>query len=145
MICFLSYARKDRESDKGTRDAYFTSFVEDLRDNLVKLSGDENPLFVDEVGIGPGADWPETLANALRDCRVFAYLHSPIYFQRSSCGKEWRVFRTRMEEVGAVAENPNALSPMIPIHWLPITYAVTKIPTEIAKVQFSFAGMDERY
>jgi FxsC-like protein len=145
MICFLSYARKDREREEGKRDPHFQTFVTQLHETVMKRGGVDDPIFIDEDAIEPGAEWPKALVNALRDCRVFAYLHSPNYFQRPYCGKEWRVFRQRMEAVNAVAVNASQLSPMIPIHWIPTDLAVKKIPDELTTVQFSMGGMDPRY
>jgi FxsC-like protein len=145
MICFLSYARMDREKGQRTPDPYFERFVTDLKDSLNKFGGADDLLFIDEEGIEPGAEWPDTLVNAVRDCSVFAYMHSPNYFRRPYCGKEWRVFRQRMEAVNAVAVNASQLSPMIPIHWIPMDVALEKIPDELATLQFTLAGMDLRY
>lgn len=144
MICFLSYAGKNKQRDNAD-DPYFDVFLKDLRQNLADRSGDQDPVFVDSEGIEPGAVWPAVLTDALRTCRVFAYCHSPQYFQRPDCGKEWTVFWQRMVAAGKVAVKANEPSPMIPIHWIPTTHVASIVPPQLSDLQFTLPGMDLAY
>jgi hypothetical protein len=119
--------------------------MEDLRQVLNDLSAYDDTIFFDERSTELGGEWPFAIAEALRNCRVFAYLHSPLYFRRPQCGKEWYAFRRRMETAGVGPVHANPLSPMIPIHWISTAYAIATVPEEITKIEFTSPSMDGRY
>ena len=109
---FLSYARLDR-------DPYLKRFYEDLREAVRRLAGleGEDIGFFDAEGIEPGAQWPETLVEALQASRVFVSVYSPTYFLKEYCGKEWQVFHSRVDAYRnaspAGAEPPHSILPVL--------------------------------
>ena len=109
---FLSYAREDntdkRKDQEGKLKLFVQLFYEDLCREIRSKAGllnDEEVGFFDDAEIEPGEKWPEKLASALQQSRVFIGLYSPTYFKKEYCGKEWAVFSSR---VGAYAKNPAA-------------------------------------
>jgi hypothetical protein len=99
MLFFFSYARADFSP-------FLKRFYEDLREAVRSKSGEPNGdrvAFRDSISIEPGRPWPEAITNALRECKVFVYLHSPTYFTRDGCGREFQVIKSRLAAAGGLA------------------------------------------
>ena len=86
---FLSYAR-------GDKDPYLERFIDDLNAELCgaskELLDSKTICFRDCADIQVGELWHGALTEVLRTARIFLYLHSPAYFTRSWCGREWSAF-----------------------------------------------------
>ena len=129
---FISYARLDR-------DEYLKRFYNDLCRTVRQLAGlseEEHIGFFDAEDIEPGEVWPERLAEGLRTSRLFVPLYSPTYFNREYCGKEWQVFRSRLD---ACAEASDGQRPplILPVLWLPLDYLPKALPDAISEVQYT--------
>jgi FxsC-like protein len=73
------------------------------------------PGFYDQQ-IPAGADWKESISEALRAAQVFVPLYSPGYVGRSWPGTEWVRFRGRMERVGLADPEQR----FVPVLWTPL-------------------------
>lgn len=73
------------------------------------------PGFMDRQ-IPVGTSWPDHLADALSNCRVFVALFSPAYFTSEYCGKEWAAFRERAKQHLAGTDK----YAIIPAMWVPM-------------------------
>jgi TIR domain len=92
MLYFFSYARAD-----GGR--FLNRFYADLREEVRNIAGvadAESIAFRDVRTIEPGKPWPEQIEGALRSCKVFVYLHTPTFFGRDGCGKEFQAIKDRL-------------------------------------------------
>jgi hypothetical protein len=128
---FFSYAHENFDAD-------LERFSNDLRSRLAALRGRQaqEVAFTDGGSLLPGVRWKPELATALGNARVFVYVRSPQYFQRPFCGKEWSVFESRL----AGAADPNAARRlMVPLHWIPTTYASVRLPASLVEeTQYTF-------
>jgi len=99
--------------------------------------------FTDGGSLLPGVRWKPELAAALGNARVFIYVRSPQYFQRAFCGREWSVFESRL----AAASDPQACRRlMVPLHWIPTTYAGVRLPTSLVEeTQYTFDKFGAAY
>lgn len=135
---FLSYARVDRDN-------YLKRFVKLLRETIprrtkVKLA---NIGFFDGDDIEPGDQWTTALETGLQGSQVFVALYSPNYFIRDYCGKEWTIFRSRLQ---AISPAPNALPPLIiPVLWQPEKLLPDPLPDAVADVQYKHDDFGDVY
>lgn len=99
--------------------------------------------FTDGGSLLPGVRWKPELSTALGCARLFIYVRSPQYFQRSFCGKEWSVFESRL----AATKDPVAARRlMVPLHWIPTTYASVRLPTSLVEdTQYTFENFGAAY
>ena len=143
MTCtfFFSYAR----SDGG---AYLNRFFRDLVGELNRLTGrheETDLVFRDTTGIQIGERWPVKISDALMSCRIFLSLQSPTYFNREFCGKEWKIFQSRLE---AYANEISLLIPpplIIPIYWIPLPPGYRRLPQAVTTIQWSHSELGELY
>lgn len=143
---FFSYARKDDRGGKDGGLGHLGKFYEDLEYEIGSLSklSEEKIGFRDTSSIEPGEQWPEQLAEALNVSRVFIYMHSPTYFARPMCGKEWQVFRTRIDEY--VEENQDCQARpclMVPVLWIPTVQV--PVPDCVSNIQYSHEDFGDIY
>jgi hypothetical protein len=112
MLFFFSYARADLTD-------YLRAFYLDLKDEVRHQSGlsEEEVGFRDADSIEPGKPWPDKIVQELRSCKVFVYLHSPTYFTREGCGREFRVIRDRLVAAGGLGADLSEVSCVQPIYW----------------------------
>jgi FxsC-like protein len=140
MLFFFSYARADLSP-------FLKKFYEDLREAVRSKAGEPNPdtiAFRDATSIEPGRPWPDAIAEALRVCRVFVYLHTPTYFARDGCGKEFRVIKNRVTaSSGAVTDLAQA-SCIQPVYW-DGEKQLMNVPPEVARIQLSHEDYGEDY
>lgn len=135
LYFFLSYAR-------GDDDAFVRKFFDELSKEVRNLTGDPHnyPVgFLDVRGIALGASWSPELINALSTCRVFISLCSPGYFKRPACGREWYVFRSRLQaHEEQTGEQVPALLPLI---WTP----TEQLPKIVSDLQYHTDWLGEAY
>jgi FxsC-like protein len=137
MLFFFSYARADFTP-------FLKGFYEDLREAVrSKVGGqdDDTIAFRDAASIEPGRAWSDTITEALRVCKVFVYLHTPTYFSRDGCGREFRVIKNRV-----AASNPDLAqaSSIQPIFW-DGEKQLTNVPPEVAAIQLTHEDYGEEY
>jgi hypothetical protein len=112
MLYFFSYARADATP-------FLEKFYLDLREAVRSKSGDQHPDavgFRDAQSIEPGTSWPDAIAEALTSYKVFVYLHSPTYFTRDGCGREFEVIRRRLS-AGNTPTRFGHTSSLQPLYW----------------------------
>jgi FxsC-like protein len=136
---FLSYARLDR-------DEYLKRFYKDLTSQVRSLGGlDEEDIgFFDGEDIEPGEAWPHRLAESLQTSRTFVSVYSPTYFTREYCGKEWQVFRSRLDAYVA-ASGAQLPALIIPVLWVPLDSLPKALPDAISDVQYTHDAFGDVY
>lgn len=142
-LFFLSYAREDNKSD-GLVKKFYEDLCKDIA-GKVAASPDEVGFF-DGAEIEPGALWDQKLASALQQSGVFIAVYSPYYFQKKFCGKEWAVFRSRVEayakSLPQAAEFPGL---MFPVLWQKEDYVLPRIPAALCKIQYKYDAYGKAY
>jgi FxsC-like protein len=142
-LFFLSYAREDNNTDGLVK-----KFYEDLsKDIAEKIAASPNDVgFFDGEEIEPGADWDQKLASALQQSSVFIAAYSPYYFQKKFCGKEWAVFRSRVEAYAkGLPKGSEFPALMFPVLWQKEDYVLPRIPTALGKIQYKFDDYGKAY
>lgn len=124
---FLSYARSRYRPEDSDR--WVAKFFNDLCHDIGQATGTLNPGFMDRQ-IPVGTEWPDQLADALANCRVFVALFSPTYFTSEYCGKEWAAFLKRYHAQTAGLNRPPAI---IPALWTPMD--ISEIPEPLHSMQ----------
>jgi FxsC-like protein len=121
LLFFLSYA--SNSVLKRFHGQFFDDLVEALIAERDTLDAQKARLgFYDRDGIQLGDSWTHELAEALRTCQVFVYIQSEAYFSRPWCGREWTVFRNRINRWMQGPQATGARPPlMLPILWKPPT------------------------
>jgi FxsC-like protein len=140
MLFFFSYARADLSP-------FLKKFYGDLREAVRSKAGEADPdkvSFRDAVSIAPGRPWPEALTAALSTCKVFVYLHTPTFFTRDGCGREFRVIKNRMTPVDGAVPDLARASCIQPIYW-DGEKQITNVPGEIARIQLTHEDDGEDY
>jgi len=142
-LFFLSYAREDNNSEGLVK-----KFYEDLSKDIAgKIAASPNDVgFFDGAEIEHGAIWDQKLASALQQSSVFIAIYSPYYFRKKFCGKEWAVFKSRVDayakNLPQGAEFPGL---MFPVLWQKEDYVRSLIPTVISNIQYKFDGYGKAY
>jgi FxsC-like protein len=115
---FMSYARRDGS------DGYVRKFWDDLSNQIARVEGLPSNLkpkdigFFDRAGIIEGKPWPPTLIEALQKSKVLVCLYSPSYFNSVACGKEFKVFQSRLAAQSSTSFQETDTPPLIiPILW----------------------------
>jgi FxsC-like protein len=132
---FLSYAR-------GDDDSYVERFFEDLSAEVRVLAGlasGHDVGFFDKSSMEIGEEWPARLALELGRCRSFVALYSPRFFLSEACGKEWAIFRERVEAFEQDLNQPT--SALIPLIWAP----VTDLPAAVRDIQYTMNDISAAY
>lgn len=128
---FLSYARSRFRPDDGTDpDRWVTKLYKDLCHDVGIVTGTPTPGFMDRQ-IPAGTQWPDHLAEALANCRVFLALLSPAYFTSEYCGKEWAAFLGRVKSQQAGLDRPLAI---IPALWTRL--GPSELPPDLKHMQY---------
>lgn len=123
---FFSYARLDSQDSSGHVDGSFTEFYDELVHEVARKAATHSGEVIRDVGfreqrdLDLGDNWPDELSYAINTSPVFVYLHSPYFFSRPWCGREWTLFRRRIDQWLA-GRPPGSPAPplMIPILWQP--------------------------
>jgi FxsC-like protein len=142
-LFFLSYAREDNNTDGLVK-----KFYEDLsRDIAGKIAASPNDVgFFDGAEIEPGAVWDQKLALALQQSSVFIAIYSPYYFQKQFCGKEWAVFKSRVEAYAkGLPKGAEFPALMFPVLWQKETYVLERLPAPLSKIQYKFDDYGKAY
>ncbi|MFI0372604.1 TIR-like protein FxsC [Actinomadura sp. 1N219] len=124
---YLSYARSRYRPEDSDR--WVAKFFNDLCHDIGQATGTLNPGFMDRQ-IPVGSEWPDQLADALANCRVFVALFSPSYFTSEYCGKEWAAFLKRYHAHTAGLDRPPAI---IPVWWTKMD--ISEIPEPLHSMQ----------
>ncbi len=130
---FLSYAREDAHNNR-----YFERFYGELERELHLRTGQpfsEPIVFRDTEHIDPGQPWPDRLRDVLCTCKIFLSIHSPLYYQSETCGKEWQFFRNRLEEHARLCGEP-VPHLIIPIHWIPLPPGYEQLPQTVTNIHY---------
>lgn len=110
-LFYLSYAHKDLN-------AYLERFQSDLAQQVGVLNGKDQPVsFFDTDSLTAGADWTQGIAEALATSRALVALLSPNYFASESAGREWEVFRRRLEKSPGKRQGTSLI---FPVRWIPV-------------------------
>ena len=133
---FLSYARAIT-TDRDLLEKFVSDLVDEIRGRLRGVPSDKI-CFRDQRSIGVGEDWPAELDNAVRSCKAFVPLYSGPYFDSEYCGKEWQVFRSRLEAVADGKSNPPLILPII---WQP----ARSLPDVAERLQYSHEDFGDEY
>src|SRR5689334_11053809 len=136
---FLSYARSRYRPEGADPDRWIVKLFNDLCQDVGIATGMQVPGFMDRQ-IPVGTAWPDHLADALANCRVFVPLFSPSYFVSDYCGKEWAAFVKRVERQAAGAERPLAI---IPALWTPMS--LDELPPSLHSMQNIPPGFPPAY
>src|SRR5262245_6440700 len=142
-LFFLSYAREDNKLDGLVR-----KFYEDLcKDISGKIAASPNDVgFFDGAEIEPGALWDQKLASALQQSGVFLAIYSPYYFQKKFCGKEWAIFRSRVEAYAkSLPQGAEFPALMFPVLWQSENYVLPRIPEALSKIQYKYDAYGKAY
>src|SRR5262249_34058685 len=137
MLFFFSYARADKSA---FLERFYTDLLEAVRSKAGSATLDTIG-FKDVNSIEVGKPWPEVIAEALRSCRVFAYLHTPTFFGREGCGREFQVAKDRLPPGEATSPQPSCLQPIL---WEK-TKTLRNVPNEISNIQSTNEACGEAY
>src|SRR5215475_3390485 len=142
-LFFLSYAREDNKSDGLVR-----KFYEDLSKDIAgKIAASPNDVgFFDGAEIEHGAIWDQKLASALQQSSVFIAVYSPYYFQKKFCGKEWAVFKSRVDAYAkGLPQGSEFPALMFPVLWQKESYVLERLPTPLKNIQYKFDDYGNAY
>ena len=126
---FLSYTR-------ANNDAFLKKFFDELSQAIRDIRGypaSEDVGFFDQRAIELGEHWDQAIVDALQASRVFLAVTSPGYFKSDYCGREWALFRRRLEAAQAGATLPPLMKPVV---WIPLTIA--GLPEAVREGQITF-------
>jgi FxsC-like protein len=140
MLFFFSYARADLSP-------FLKRFYEDLREAVRSKAGEpqaDRVAFRDAVSIEPGRPWPEEIVDALHLCKVFVFLHTPTYYSRDGCGKEFRIIKNRFAAFHGNAAALAAASCIQPIYW-DGEKELLNVPPEVAGIQVTHEEYGDDY
>ena len=137
---YFSYAQPDRGR-------YIERFYHDLSELVATrraLPRDEAGFF-DAAEVQVGSDWSKAIAKALGTCQTFVPLLSPSYFKSEHCGKEWAIFRDRIDDLlrSSIGGLDRPLL-MLPVLWKPPSMP-SEIPLAIADIQYASPDFPEVY
>src|SRR5688572_19336018 len=142
-LFFLSYAREDNNTD-GLVKKFYEDLCKDIAGKIATSPKDVG--FFDGAEIEPGLDWDQKLASALQQSSVFIAIYSPYYFQKKFCGKEWTVFRSRVEAYAKSLPNGAEIPGlMFPVLWQKEDYVLPRIPPPLGKIQYKFDDYGKAY
>jgi FxsC-like protein len=133
---FLSYARYDLNPT-------LTQFYDDLAEAVwLRAGGEKKDVGFFDGTLGPGEAWTESLEKGLQTCRAFVALYSATYFDREFCGKEWQVFRSRLDRFAAGGKRPPLIFPVL---WGPEGTLKSKLPAAATDIQYKHADFGKLY
>lgn len=131
---FLSYSHRDLSSE-------MIQFARQLRVAVQgRLGGKvEDAGFIDREQLKLGDPWPTDLAKALATAKVFVPVYSMDYFSSEFCGKEWRVFRLRRQQL------PPGNWRVIPVLWGKPSVFNKVMPEPVKALQFDNGAFPNDY
>jgi FxsC-like protein len=125
---FLSYTR-------ANNDVFLKKFFDELSQairDIRGLAGTAEVGFFDQRNIELGEQWDQTIVEALQTSAVFLAVASPGYFKSDYCGKEWALFRRRLD-AAARPQLPPLLKPVV---WIPFT--IEALSATVRQSQLTF-------
>lgn len=139
---FLSYARPDRDEDSYD---CIRRFRTELEQEVRRIKGPTEGRigFFDGEDIKSGDAWPDTLSEALCTSRVFVPIYSQTYFTKDYCGREWKIFRDRLEAYKTQypdAEVENLIQPV-----LLVPPDRLSLPDPVSHIQYLYDRYPEDY
>lgn len=141
---FLSYASISDEYDDQVR-VFFSDLVKAVRvfGQLKKNEYSDEDVGFLALQMPAGTDWPAELYNKLNSCCVLVCLYSTAYFESEHCGREFQIFRSRLNEyIRARGIQPQAQ--IIPVRWfVPKNFDERLLPTALKRIQYNLSGFDE--
>jgi FxsC-like protein len=135
---YLSYAR-------GDANEYVKRFVTDLNSEVSQYAGlgaDEAVGFFDLTSIETGDDWNTVALSALLTSRTMVCLYSPRYFNSEYCGKEFELFRSRLELYREASLGPAATPAILPVLLLPVDKS---LPRSVSDIQYADSDFPRVY
>ena len=117
---FISYARDDARIEENSNRNYLKRFFNDLTSRIVfksQFGVDKEVVFCDYGSINTGEDWKSKLEDALKKCKVLVCIYSPSYFTSIYCGKEFKVFIDRQNDVSLHEGEYLGSTKILPILW----------------------------
>jgi FxsC-like protein len=146
---FLSYAHTPRWDPLDTPrdpDKWIAEFFDELCEHVSMLTDEidlpaGSPVGFMDREMRAGSNWPDRLAIALANCKVFVPLYSPRYFASEDCGKEWFAFEQRsIRDVATRGESREAIVPAV---WVPVRDA--HLPEVARNIQGRNPALGARY
>lgn len=93
---FVSYVRKDDESDHGR----ISALVKHIQAEFEMISGEKLEIFQDKKDIAPGESWEERILQALESGQIFIAIITPRFFQSKACIKEFLTYAKSAGRLG---------------------------------------------
>ncbi len=126
---FFSYTR-------ANNDSYLKKFFDDLSQAVRDKRGLPHAAevgFFDQHDIELGAQWEDSITEALQTSSVFVPLYSPAYFKSLYCGKEWEAFRLRRAAYAETLPRDNGAQIVLPPVVKPVTW-IAPLPPALMPV-----------
>jgi FxsC-like protein len=142
---FLSYASRDAKGNP-----WLDAFFKNLALAVGRAAGlpsdiEENQIgFYDKEGLEPGDKWPDALGEALQSSKVLVCLFSRSYFKSVFCGKEFEVFRSRVDKYVPPPDKPPPRL-IIPVLWDSRRRLSGNLPADIADLHNTHADFGATY
>jgi FxsC-like protein len=124
---YLSYARGDASE-------YVKRFVHDLRQEVSQyagLSSEATVGFFDAETLQLEDDWRNEILSALQSSRTMVCLYSPRYFNSEYCGREFQLFRSRLELYREASLSPVVPPAILPVRLLPMNKSLPRSVSDI--------------
>ena len=112
---------------------------------MKKLPAQGDIGFFDGQDLEPGEEWPTKLAEGLRMSQVMVSLYSPAYFTREYCGKEYHVFRSRVDEYAKQLSPGSQRPPLILPVLLQPRGELPMLPVVVADIQYEHDDYPQIY
>lgn len=139
---FLSYASIDRDYDQHVEN-FFSKLLKTVRwVAQVKASDfpDEDIGFC-ALHMSEGTIWDAELCHKLNSCGVLVCLYSDAYFKSKQCGKEFEIFRTRLNNHTSDKGTPARI---IPVLWLvEEDFDESYLPTALEPIHYKCSGFED--
>lgn len=141
---FLSYASISDRSDKEVEE-FSSDLVGALRD---AASLKKNEISAGDIGfyapeMPEGANWSEELVEKLRSCRVLVCLYSDSYFRSPACGKEFKIFSSRIDAYVDALEPAQRPQLILPVLWTTPTDFPNKLPRAASELHYDNTHLDK--
>ncbi|HKG23709.1 MAG TPA: TIR-like protein FxsC, partial [Blastocatellia bacterium] len=142
---FLSYAKRDALDNH-----YLKKFYKDLAQAVGRAAALDSSVadseigFFDGQGIETGDSWRGTLTEALQTSRVLVCLFSRSYFNSEFCGKEFHVFRARLEDYRRSSKAKERPALILPVLW-DNPFKLPKMPAAVTEMQYTHDDFGATY
>jgi len=141
---FLSYSRRDGNNP------YLRRFYETLASRVARSAAIDAAVEIKDIGffdvsdIDTGDVWDDTLQEALQTSRVLVCMYSRSYFSSDYCGKEFTIFRDRLE---AYSRTYNVRPPplIMPVLWDRPDKLPKNLPQIVSEIQYPHDEFGQEY